>query len=116
MATKPFLPVRWWEWGLTIILLAFLAAIFLPPCISMGPTFGPSVVAQNIKNSRLETGRWPKAGEPIGVNHRFKDRAYAYDLRQAGTGAAMYRIVVDDRDELWRIPILGDRPKRLARF
>ncbi len=98
---------------MSILLLALLAAIFQPARSLSGPSFGPGSIAQSIRNQRLRTGRWPKTSKAIEVSRRFKDRSFSIDPQRVKTGEAIYRIVVDHRDELWRID-LEKFPHRLA--
>ena len=61
----------------------------------------------------MKTGRWPQTGDPIEVGRRFRDRAFSFCLRRSRVDRAIYRIVVDRRDELWRVDLSG-RPRCLA--
>ena len=121
--SKSFLPSRWWEWMGVLFLILLLAAMLFPLTSYSGPGISHGRVARDMANRYRLTSRWPVDEEDYQLTRVPRFHSYAYHLQGAFVDpklpepfvhAAIYRIEVDGKTELWRVNQTG-RPQRLAK-
>ena len=99
---KPFFPKKPWGWLAVVALMAPLFAVFQPARSYSGPA--PKAMALTLTARHDAIHVWPRtqADFSFGPNDR-PGRRYAYALERVEGDAAIYRIVVNERPQLWRL-------------
>jgi hypothetical protein len=119
--SRSLLPRRWWDWVSVVLLVLLLAAVLFPVTAYSGPGISHGRVAYDMANQYRLTSRWPADEEDHKLTRVPRFHSYAYRLQDSFVDpklpkpfvhAAIYRIVVDGREETWKVNEVG-RPERL---
>ena len=121
--SKPFLPRRWWEWAVCgALVLVLYALLFAPVYAYSGPGISHGRVASDMANQYRLASRWPTDEHDHKLTRVPPGHSYSYELQRAYTDprlpkpfvhAAIYRIEVDGKTEIWKVNEMG-RPKKLS--